>query len=78
MKQKTLKTPFIKYALYSILGGSIAVLLLGLIGLVLTVFEVPEIYKLVLVAMLVIIGFISGVYWSCILYSIERGKDFNL
>ncbi|MEA4879735.1 hypothetical protein SDC9_42703 [bioreactor metagenome] len=78
MKKAALKTPFIKYALYSMLGGSIAGLLLGLIGLVLTVFEVPEIYKLVLVAMLVIIGFISGVYWSLILYSIERGEDFRL
>lgn len=75
MKKAALKTPFIKYALYSMLGGSIAGLLLGLIGLVPTL---PEISKLVLLLILVIIGFITGVYWSCILYAIERGEDFRL
>lgn len=75
--KKEVKSPFIKSSCLSMLGGVVLMFLLSLVGLVLIILELPGIFKVEL-AIVSLLGFITGVYWSCFLYAKERGEDFNL
>jgi len=75
--KKEVKSPFIKNSCLSMLGGAVLMFLLSLVGLVLIILELPGIFKVEL-AIVSLLGFITGVYWACFLYAKERGEDFNL